>query len=169
MPHQALASSDPTRAGRRPCVLGVLGFLAATLGPWGASWAEDLSFPVPTTTIYAGDLIKPAMLREQHYPDTYRPRLPVIATTAEAVGRVARRTLLPGETIPANTLDEARLVTRGGPTQIVFEEDGLKISTLGVALAHGGFNATVRVRNVATGRIVLGIVQADGSVRTGTP
>ncbi|MET3414898.1 flagellar basal body P-ring formation chaperone FlgA [Methylobacterium sp. 1030] len=146
-------------------MLAVLGLAAVPAGVR----AEGLTLPVPTSTIYAGDFVKAGMVREQHYPDTYHPRTPVVATAVEAVGRVARRTLLPGETIPATALDEARLVTRGVPTQILFEEDGLTIVTTGLALANGGVNDTVRVRNAATGRIIQGIVQADGRVRVGMP
>ena len=165
MAHPVSPSPPMAAAGRaHRLVLALLALLVAV-----PAQAEDRALPVPTTTIYAGDLIKPAMLREQLYPETFQPRAPVIGTMAEAVGRVARRTLLPGETVPANALDDARLVTRGAPTLIVFEEMGLAISTMGVALTNGGLNEAIRVRNSATGRIVQGVVQADGHVRTGTP
>jgi flagellar basal body P-ring formation protein FlgA len=131
--------------------------------------AAEQKLPVPAATIYAGDVIKPTMLREQDFPESYRPRLPVIDTVARAVGRVARRTLLPGESIPAMALEEAKLVTRGAPTTIVFEEHGVAIATLGTALASAAVNEPVSVRNSATGRIVQGIVQPDGRVRTGQP
>ncbi|MCJ2048315.1 flagellar basal body P-ring formation chaperone FlgA [Methylobacterium sp. J-070] len=150
--------------------------IARTLG---AAWAVGLAaapaaageqtLPVPVATIYAGDVIKPAMLREQAFPENYRPRLPVVDSTGRAVGRIARRTLLPGETIPSIAIEEARLVTRGAPTTIVFEEHGVSISTLGTALANAAVNEAVNVRNTATGRVVQGVVQPDGRVRTGQP
>jgi flagellar basal body P-ring formation protein FlgA len=146
---------------------------------WGAAWAIGLApvsadaadrlLPVPVATIYAGDTIKPTMLKEQAYPEGYRPRMPIVDTTARAVGRIARRTLLPGETIPAIALEEAKLVTRGASAVIVFEEHGVTISTLGTALANAGASEPVSVRNVATGRVVQGVVQPDGRVRTGQP
>lgn len=148
--------------------LVALGF-AALLGGASGALAASVTFPVPTATIYAGDVIKPSMLREQAYPENYQPQTPAVESIEAATGRVARRTLLPGTTIPVTALDEARLVTRGAQTQIVFEEQGMTIATLGVALANGGLNEVVRVRNAATGRIVQGIVQADGRVRTGGP
>ncbi|SDA11501.1 flagella basal body P-ring formation protein FlgA [Methylobacterium sp. UNC378MF] len=135
----------------------------------GAAIAAEQRLPVPVATIYAGDVIKPMMLREQDFPESYRPRLPVVDTVARAMGRIARRTLLPGETIPVIALEEAKLVTRGGPTVIVFEEHGVVITTQGTALANAAVNEAVSVRNSATGRIVPGIVQPDGRVRTGQP
>ncbi len=131
--------------------------------------AADQVLPVPVATIYAGDVIKPTMLRDQTFPENYRPRQPVVESAARAVGKIARRTLLPGETIPSLALDEAKLVTRGAPAMIVFEEHGVAISTQGIALANAAVNEAVSVRNAATGRVVQGIVQADGRVRTGQP
>lgn len=131
--------------------------------------SADQLLPVPVATIYAGDVIKPTMLREQAYSDSYRPRQPAVDSIAHASGRVARRTLLPGEAIPALAIEDPKLVTRGAPTVIVFEEHGVTISTVGTALGNATVNEAVNVRNTATGRIIQGIVQPDGRVRTGQP
>ncbi|MGN8092352.1 flagellar basal body P-ring formation chaperone FlgA [Methylobacterium radiotolerans] len=162
-------------AARRVRALGAAGLAAraaavmATVMTAGPAIAAEQMLPVPVATIYAGDVIKPTMLREQAFPEGYRPRLPVADTAARAVGRIARRTLLPGETIPSIALEEAKLVTRGAPAVIVFEEHGVTISTVGTALANAAVNEAVNVRNAATGRVVQGIVQPDGRVRTGQP
>ncbi|GEM97755.1 flagellar basal body P-ring formation chaperone FlgA [Methylobacterium radiotolerans] len=162
-------------AARRVRALGAAGLAAraaavmATVMATGPAIAAEQMLPVPVATIYAGDVIKPTMLREQAFPEGYRPRLPVADTAARAVGRIARRTLLPGETIPSIALEEAKLVTRGAPAVIVFEEHGVTISTVGTALANAAVNEAVNVRNAATGRVVQGIVQPDGRVRTGQP
>ena len=160
---------------RDACPAGTAAWLArALVAAWAAGHATSAAaaermLPVPVATIYAGDIIKPTMLRDQAYPESYKPRLPVVDSAARAVGRIARRTLLPGETIPSIAVEEAKLVTRGAPTVIVFDEHGVTISTLGTALANAAVNEAVSVRNTATGRIVQGIVQADGRVRTGQP
>ncbi|WP_070999263.1 flagellar basal body P-ring formation chaperone FlgA [Methylobacterium sp. C1] len=158
-------------AARRVRALGAAGLAAraAAVMATGPAIAAEQMLPVPVATIYAGDVIKPTMLREQAFPEGYRPRLPVADTAARAVGRIARRTLLPGETIPSIALEEAKLVTRGAPAVIVFEEHGVTISTVGTALANAAVNEAVNVRNAATGRVVQGIVQPDGRVRTGQP
>ncbi|MBE7200350.1 MAG: flagellar basal body P-ring formation protein FlgA [Parafilimonas terrae] len=158
-------------AARIARALGAAGLpfaFAARLAAGPAAAAEQV-LPVPVATIYAGDVIKPTMLRDQAFPESYKPRQPVADTAARVAGRIARRTLLPGETIPAIALEEAKLVTRGAPTVIVFEEHGVTISTLGTALANAAVNEAVSVRNTATGRVVQGIVLQDGRVRTGQP
>ncbi|TXN72209.1 flagellar basal body P-ring formation protein FlgA [Methylobacterium sp. WL18] len=146
------------RGLRAACALGLAAAPAA---------AAEQTFPVPVATIYTGDVIKPTMLRDQTYPENFKPRMPAVETAARAVGKVAKRTLLPGEVIPSGALDEVKLVTRGSPTVIVFEERGMVISTLGTALANATVNEPVTVRNTATGRLIQGVVQPDGRVKTG--
>ncbi|MGY2047707.1 flagellar basal body P-ring formation chaperone FlgA [Methylobacterium sp. JK268] len=127
----------------------------------------DLLLPVPSVTIYPGDAIKETMLRMQAFPPTFQARTAVIDAPLAIVGRVARRTLLPGEPVPVNAVDDPRLVSRGTPTTIVFEEHGLVITTLGTPLQNGGLGEVIRVRNTDTGRIVVGTVLGDGRVRIG--
>ncbi|MER2250128.1 flagellar basal body P-ring formation chaperone FlgA [Methylorubrum podarium] len=127
----------------------------------------ELMLPVPTVTIYPGDTIKDSMLRMQAYPATYRARTAVIDASAAIAGRTARRMLLPGEPVPVNAVDDPRLVSRGAPTQMVFEENGLVITAIGAPLQNGGLGETIRVRNTDTNRIILGTVMADGRIRIG--
>lgn len=140
--------------------------LAAALGA-GPAVAGDLMLPVPTVTIYPGDTIRESMLRMQPYPETFKARTAVIDAPLAIAGRVARRMLLPGEPVPVNAIDDPRLVSRGTPTQIVFEEQGLLITAVGAPLQNGGLGDVIRVRNTDTNRIVLGTVMADGRIRTG--
>ena len=127
----------------------------------------ELMLPVPTVTIYPGDTIKDSMLRMQAYPATYRARTAVIDASAAIAGRTARRMLLPGEPVPVNAVDDPRLVSRGAPTQMIFEENGLVLTAVGAPLQNGGLGEPLRVRNTDTNRIVLGTVTADGRIRIG--
>ena len=117
--------------------------------------------------IYPGDTIRDSMLRMQVYPATYRARTAVIDAPLAIAGRTARRMLLPGEPVPVNAVDDPRLVSRGAPTTLVFEENGLVITTLGAPLQNGGLGETIRVRNIDTNRIVVGTVMPDGRIRIG--
>ncbi|WP_281024045.1 flagellar basal body P-ring formation chaperone FlgA [Microvirga flavescens] len=140
--------------------------LAAVAGAQAAV-AQERMLPVPTITIYPGDEIRAGMLRERSFPLGYQPRGAVIDTPLAVVGKTARRTLLPGEAIPVNAVDDPKIVSRGVPTQIVFEEGGLSITAMGSPLQSGGLGEQIRVRNTDTGRIILGTVQADGRIRIG--
>jgi flagellar basal body P-ring formation protein FlgA len=154
------------RSARTLLAAAVAGFLAA-LGCVAASALEQKTLPVPAFTILPGDTIRDDSLVER----AFAPNLPGLANVIDAkpslVGRIARRTLLPGQPIPANAIDEPRMVTRGVTVKLIVEDGGLMIIAFGLPLQSGGVGALVRVRNVDTGVVVTGVVQPDGSVRAG--
>jgi flagella basal body P-ring formation protein FlgA len=73
--------------------------------------------------------------------------------------------LLPGRAIPTVAVEEPRAVSTGTLVQLIYENDGLTIVTTAQALQNGFVGQVVQVRNVESGTIVSGLVQADGSVR----
>jgi flagella basal body P-ring formation protein FlgA len=144
--------------------------LAATIfsvGMLNGAFAEERILPVPAVTIYAGDTIQESMLKDRAFPENYRYRTAVVESPRVLTGKVARRTLLPGEPIPMNAVDDPKLVTRGVQAQIVFEEGGLSIMGVGIPLQSGTMGETIQVKNVDSGRVITGRVQADGRVRIG--
>jgi flagella basal body P-ring formation protein FlgA len=132
-----------------------------------AAMAEERTLPVPSVTIYPGDTINDSMLKDRTFPENYRYRTAVIESPRVLAGKMARRTLLPGEPIPMNAVDDPKLVTRGVQTQIMFEEGGLSIMGIGIPLQSGTLGETIQVKNVDSGRIITGRVQPDGRVRIG--
>jgi flagella basal body P-ring formation protein FlgA len=132
-----------------------------------AAVAEERTLPVPSVTIYPGDTINDSMLKDRTFPENYRYRTAVIESPRVLAGKMARRTLLPGEPIPMNAVDDPKLVTRGVQTQIMFEEGGLSIMGIGIPLQSGAQGETIQVKNVDSGRIITGRVQPDGRVRIG--
>jgi len=129
--------------------------------------AQERILPVPAITIYPGDTINESMLKDRTFPENYRYRTAVVESPRVLAGKMARRTLLPGEPIPMNAVDDPKLVTRGTQAQIVFEEGGLSIMGVGIPLQSGTLGETIQVKNVDSGRIITGRVQADGRIRIG--
>lgn len=129
--------------------------------------AEERILPVPALTIYPGDLINESMLKDRAFPETYRFRAAVVESPRVLAGKTARRTLLPGEPIPLNAVDDPKLVTRGVQTAILFEEGALSIVGVGIPLQSGALGETIQVKNVDSGRVITGRVQADGRIRIG--
>jgi flagella basal body P-ring formation protein FlgA len=138
----------------------------ASVAPQAAT-AEERILPVPSVTIYPGDTINESMLKDRTFPENYRFRTAVIESPRVLAGKMARRTLLPGEPIPMNAVDDPKLVTRGVQTQTVFEEGGLSIMGVGIPLHSGTLGETIQVKNVDSGRIITGRVQPDGRIRIG--
>jgi flagella basal body P-ring formation protein FlgA len=154
--------------GRR---VRLLAFLLLTAAVWladaQASAAGRETLPVPAVTIYPGDTITAGMLVEQQFPHGTRHTYPVVTAPEALVGKTARRTLLRGKPIPAAAVAEPQLVARGALTQAVFEEGGLRMSTTVLALQAGSLGEMIQLRNVDSGQVVAGIVQANGSVKVG--
>lgn len=139
----------------------------ATMAFAGMARADIL--PVPTVTIYPGDIVGDEMLADKEYPEGTAKRYPVVATRNDAIGKVARRTLLAGRAIPNNSVAEPDIVTRGTATRAVFTDGALSIEAIVMPLQNGSLGAPVQARNTDTGKVVVGIVQADGSLKIGTP
>ncbi|MGJ3265064.1 MAG: flagellar basal body P-ring formation chaperone FlgA [Salinarimonas sp.] len=147
--------------------LAVAALAGAALAVAPPARAAGVTLPVPTIPLYPGETIKATVRVQRDFPaSTGTPA--VVREAHPLVGKVARRTLLPGRVVPQNAVEEAKLVVRGETTQIVFEADGLVISTLVTPLESGGAGERVRVRNLDSGLVIVGVVQDDGSLRVGS-
>lgn len=140
--------------------------VAIGFGAIPARGEDVLVLPVPKLTIYPGDTIADDWLLEREFTHEFvatRPAL--IDARAAIVGKVARRTLLPGAPVPASAVAERKLVTLGAKVRILFEDGGLSIVAFGTALQAGSAGGLVQVRNLDTGVTISGTVLKDGSVR----
>lgn len=127
--------------------------------------ADELLLPVPNVTIYPNDTIRESSIVEHDFSTSPFPRKGgVIDSRAVLVGKIARRTLLPGLPIPVNAVSEPRLVSNGERVRVVYAEGGLTITTYGSALQAGGAGDVVSVRNLDSGLTISGVVQPDGSI-----
>jgi flagella basal body P-ring formation protein FlgA len=126
---------------------------------------ESVRLPVPVTTIYPGDLIKDEMLIDRAFAPNIPGAAAFINDRQTAVGRTARRTLLPGQLIPNNAVEDLKIINRGTVVKVVIEDGSLSIVTYGSSLQSGGPGALIQLRNLDTGVTIRGIVQPDGSVR----
>lgn len=127
--------------------------------------AGTIDLPVPRQTIPAGTEISHQDLVERKFPSRTAQQFAVSVHRSELVGMVARRTLLPGQPIPARSVEKPVLVRRGEPARLEFREQGLVIIMQVEALQNGGAGSFVRVRNIDSGLVVSGRVQEDGTIR----
>ena len=123
--------------------------------------------PVPTVTIYPGDVIGNEMLADQSFPAGTSANGAILAERKAIVGKIARRTIVPGKPITANAVTEPDLVKRGTIIRAFFQDGGLSMTTLVLPLQSGALGAIIQCRNVDSGRVIMGTVQADGSIRVG--
>lgn len=129
--------------------------------------ADDRILPVPTITIYPGDVIRAEAVIDRRFRLAHGAQLAVIESRNAIVGKVARRTLLPGQPIPFNAVNDPQVVRRGVPAQVIFKENGLVITGIVEPLQSASVNESVKARNPDSGLTVVGIVQGDGTIRVG--
>ena len=131
--------------------------------------AGVVSLPVPRVTIYPGDLLTPRLLRERRFRKRSVRSLPVARRAEEIVGKVAKRTLLRGKLIALHSLREPHVVQKGQQVRVVYAAGAIAITTLATSLRSGGVGEVVQARNVDSGKIISGVVAADGTLRLRKP
>lgn len=127
--------------------------------------ADARSYAVPVITIFPGDVIAEHMIDAREFSQLRPTRGGYVTSTDSLVGKIARRTLMPGFAIPHNAVENAKLVQKGVPTQLVFEDGPLTITTLVSPLQAGELNESIRARNLDSGLVVYGVVQENGTLR----
>lgn len=143
--------------------------LAAVLlqGALVPALAEDRKVPTPSQVIYPGDIIRDAMLTDVSVYDLPNVEGAIVETRADLLGKVARRTLLPGRAIVALAIENPRAVANGAQVKLIYRDGGLSIVTSALALEAGGVGDTIKVRNSDSGLTISGTIQPDGSVSVG--
>jgi flagella basal body P-ring formation protein FlgA len=131
--------------------------------------AAELELPVPRATIYPGDVIGEEHVVERAFIAHTVARATVYDRRQAVVGKVARRTLLPGQPIPIAGTREPFVVAQGNMALVVFATTGLTITTNAMALQNGSIGDVVTLRNLESGAIIRGTVASDGTVRLGAP
>ncbi len=144
-----------------------LGAVAALCFPPGAL-ASDAGggavYPVLRTAAYPGDVITPEMIVLKPAGSRSQP-MGIVTSKESMVGKVARRTLLPGRVIPVNALREPFVIRQGKTVPLTFHSGKITITGIAVALESGSSGEYISARNPDSGTVVHGIVQADGSLR----
>ena len=128
--------------------------------------AQELGV-IPTRVVYPGetiaaDALAMAKIRKGKPTTTAFAHAPT-----ELIGKVAKRTLLPGRFVPLASVRDAYLVEQGASVQVVFMANGLTISATAITLEPGSPGDTVKVRNLDSGAVFPATVMADGTVRVG--
>jgi flagellar basal body P-ring formation protein FlgA len=148
-------------------VAGMAVALAMALAHAGSALSANVELPVPRTTIYPGDTISDEQLTERAFLAHTVTRSAIFDDRQALIGRVAKRTLLPGQPVPINSIRDAYVVNAGKSSLVVFEIGGLTISTQAVALQNGVVGDVVTLRNPDSGVVIQGTVERDGTVRLG--
>jgi flagella basal body P-ring formation protein FlgA len=128
-----------------------------------------LELPVPKVTIYPGDVIAEDLIVERAFVASTVSRSTVFDARQALIGKVARRTLLPGQPVPVNAIRDPYAVVQGKAVLVIFEAGGLTITSQAMPLQSGVIGETISLRNMDSGAIFKGTVEANGSIRVSMP
>ncbi|MGO9485848.1 MAG: flagellar basal body P-ring formation chaperone FlgA [Rhodomicrobium sp.] len=144
--------------------LGVAMALCFPAGAFAYDAGGAAVFPALKVTAYPGETITAEMV--VLVPAGHQTVLGNIVTEKESlIGKMARRTLMPGLPIPMNALREPYAVHQGKTVSLIFQSGTITITGVAVALESGSTGEIVNARNPDSGTVIRGVVQADGSLR----
>jgi flagella basal body P-ring formation protein FlgA len=144
---------------RRLLLSGALLFVA-----FSPALAEERMVPTPNQVIYPGDVIRDSMLTDVSIYDLPNNDGTILDTRAALLGKIAKRTLLPGRGIVALAVANPKAVKDGAQVRLVYNDGGLSIITTALALEGGSVGDQIKVRNSDSGITLSGVIQPDGSV-----
>jgi flagellar basal body P-ring formation protein FlgA len=143
-----------------------IGAIAAFFLPGTAQASENgaavyASVSVP---VYPGDTIAAGMV--ELVPVSQPQRLGDSITDKESlIGKMARRTLLPGQPIPRSAIREPFAIQQGKTVPLIFQSGNITITGIVLALESGSAGDVINARNPDSGTVIRGTVQADGTLR----
>lgn len=132
-----------------------------------AAHADRIAFIVPSQIIYPGQTIGNTGLQEKLFTIKSSAAGSYVLSVDQLVGKVARKTLLPGRPILVTAVNEPDLIQRGVAVALVYDTGSLVITAKGIPMEAGRSGDFVKVRNIDSGIIVTGTVLADGSIQVG--
>jgi flagellar basal body P-ring formation protein FlgA len=126
--------------------------------------ADAVALVAPRSVIYAGDMIPRSILERRQFRAASVGPLESYATIDAADGKIARRTLLPGQPIPLTAIRAPLTVLQGHAAKLAYEIDGVQITADGQAMESGGVGDHISVRNRQSGLVVRGRIESDRSI-----
>ena len=88
----------------------------------------------------------------------------VFADPKEVIGMRARRQVRAGQVLDSRYVEEVPLINRGDKVRIELQRGFVVITALGKALESGGAQESIRIKNMATKKEIVGTVKSAGYV-----
>ena len=122
------------------------------------------ALPVPSETIYPGEVITTDRLSERQFQTTAQSVMGIATDRDEVVGKQARRRLVAGMPIALGGTGVPLTVKRGATAVAFYREEGFSISTPVIALSDGAEGDVIDARATETGAIIKVQVMTDGEL-----
>jgi flagellar basal body P-ring formation protein FlgA len=108
-------------------------------------------------------ILKAEDVREQ-VCDIEDPRTEYIRTSADAIGKTARRALVAGDLLSLASVEESNLVRSGETVRLLGGSGGVIMTAKVRALQNGKLGETIKVRNIDSDRVISAVITGRGEV-----
>jgi flagella basal body P-ring formation protein FlgA len=132
----------------------------------GEAARDQAEIMVPAHDIARGAVIADGDFEAKSIPAA-RVNESLVRAAADAVGKETRRNLRAGEIVRLSDLKRPTLVAKGSTVTLVFEVPGMRLTSIGRALAEGGDGDTIAVLNPTSYRQVQAVVTGPGTAHVG--
>ncbi|MFM8748046.1 MAG: flagellar basal body P-ring formation chaperone FlgA [Aestuariivirga sp.] len=122
------------------------------------------SLPVPTVTIYPGQVIEADHLTSRRFQTTPQSLSGIAVDGEQILGKETRRRLIAGRPISLAALTKPAAIKRGESGVAFYREDGFSISTPVIALEDGASGDVIDVRATANGSVIQVEVKSNGEL-----
>lgn len=119
--------------------------------------------PVLRDTLRAGMVIGARDLKMITVP-THTLNHDVYLNTSDIVGLTPRRLISAGKPLKENQLEEPRIVGRGEPVTMIYNNNGIRLTASGKALENGSKGEVIRVVNMQSSRSIDATVTGTNEV-----
>lgn len=120
---------------------------------------------VAAHTLSRNQVIRPQDVKQMRQSVNGRKPDSYLTALAKVVGSRAKRPIGTGEWINKTMLAAVPDVNEGGPVMLVYQTEDVRFTSPGVALVPAKIGQFIPVRNLESGKIVYGVVQANQLVK----
>lgn len=124
--------------------------------------------PVLAASLSPGETIRRNDLEWVRKP-ARRVNRHAVLTMDSLLGMSLRRRVRAGQPLRSSDVEKPRVVERGQTVAMVFERGRMTLTATGKALQAGGRGEMIRLQNVATHRVVEGVIVGPNRVTIGAP
>lgn len=148
--------------GRLFGALLLSGALSVVALPAGA---EVVTMLVPSRNIAANEAISPADFVARQFEVSPQQKRRYITDSEQVFGKEAARKLWAGKPVLASAVRRKASVRKGQAVPALYSDGGIEISSVLIVEEDGGPGETIKVKNGATGIVLIARVEQDGTLR----
>jgi flagellar basal body P-ring formation protein FlgA len=138
--------------------------LAVSSGNFGFAQEVSRQAFAPIMVIYPGETVRQEAIKQiVVYGSAHRES--ELAAIHDIVGKVAIITMLPNEPISQRMLRLPDAVKIGAMVSIRYDRPGISISVAGMALQSGAIGDRIKVRNLESSVVLVGVIRESGAVQ----